>query len=86
MSDLRTNDNRDSWTLRIAGRACALTNFASSTMYFGMLGSIFFLSQLMPNVLHNTPLQAGPKILVWTGATIPTGRKPRPTRAVGEAA
>ena len=37
-------------------------------MYFGMFGSIFFLSQFLQNVLHNTPLQAGVKLLVWTGA------------------
>jgi EmrB/QacA subfamily drug resistance transporter len=53
-------------------RAFAVTNFASLTMYFGMFGSIFFLSQLMQNVLHNSPLQAGLKILVWTGATMVT--------------
>jgi EmrB/QacA subfamily drug resistance transporter len=53
-------------------RAFAVTNFASLTMYFGMFGSIFFLSQFMQNVLHNTPLQAGLKILVWTGATMLT--------------
>jgi EmrB/QacA subfamily drug resistance transporter len=51
-------------------RAFAVTNFASLTMYFGMFGSIFFLSQFMQNVLHNTPLEAGLKILVWTGATM----------------
>jgi MFS family permease len=39
-------------------------------MYFGMFGSIFFLSQYLQNVLHNTPLQAGVKLLVWTGATM----------------
>ena len=39
-------------------------------MYFGMFGSIFFLSQFLQNVLHNTPLQAGLKLLVWTGATM----------------
>jgi MFS family permease len=55
-----------------AERAFAVTNFASLTMYFGMFGSIFFLSQLMQNVLHDTPLQAGLKILVWTGATMVT--------------
>jgi len=35
-----------------------------------MFGSIFFLSQYMQNVLHNTPLQAGLKLLVWTGASM----------------
>jgi EmrB/QacA subfamily drug resistance transporter len=53
-------------------RAFAVTNFASLTMYFGMFGSIFFLSQFMQDVLHNSPLQAGLKILVWTGATMVT--------------
>ena len=55
-----------------ARRAFAVTNFASLTMYFGMFGSIFFLSQFMQNVLHNSPLGAGLKILVWTGATMIT--------------
>ena len=53
-----------------ARRSFAVTNFASLTMYFGMFGSIFFLSQFMQDVLDNTPLQAGLKILVWTGATM----------------
>jgi EmrB/QacA subfamily drug resistance transporter len=53
-----------------ARRSFAVTNVASLTMYFGMFGSIFFLSQYMQNVLHNTPLQAGLKLLVWTGATM----------------
>jgi MFS family permease len=35
-----------------------------------MFGSIFFLSQFMQNVLHNSPLQAGVKLLAWTGATM----------------
>ena len=53
-----------------AKRSFAVTNVASLIMYFGMFGSIFFLSQYMQNVLHNTPLQAGLKLLVWTGATM----------------
>jgi EmrB/QacA subfamily drug resistance transporter len=53
-----------------ASRSFAVTNVASLTMYFGMFGSIFFLSQYMQNVLHNSPLQAGLKLLVWTGATM----------------
>jgi len=53
-----------------AKRSFAVTNVASLTMYFGMFGSIFFLSQYMQNVLGNTPLQAGLKLLVWTGATM----------------
>jgi MFS family permease len=47
-----------------------VTNVASLSMYFGMFGSIFFLSQYLQNVLHNTPLEAGLKLLVWTGATM----------------
>src|SRR4029077_11858004 len=53
-----------------ARRSFAVTNVASLSMYFGMFGSIFFLSQYMQNVLHNTPLQAGLKLLVWTGASM----------------
>ena len=53
-----------------AKRSFAVTNVASLSMYFGMFGSIFFLSQYLQNVLHNTPLQAGLKLLVWTGATM----------------
>jgi EmrB/QacA subfamily drug resistance transporter len=51
-------------------RAFSVTNGVSLTMYFGMFGSIFFLSQFFQNVLGNTPLQAGVKLLVWTGATM----------------
>src|SRR5437660_5813863 len=53
-----------------ANRGFAVTNVVSITMYFGMFGSIFFLSQFLQNVLHNSPLQAGVKLLVWTGATM----------------
>jgi EmrB/QacA subfamily drug resistance transporter len=53
-----------------AKRSFAVTNAVSLAMYFGMFGSIFFLSQFLQNVLHNTPLQAGIKLLVWTGATM----------------
>jgi EmrB/QacA subfamily drug resistance transporter len=51
-------------------RSFAVTNVVSLSMYFGMFGSIFFMSQYMQNVLGNTPLQAGVKLLVWTGATM----------------
>ena len=60
-----------------AQRSFAVTNVVSLAMYFGMFGSIFFLSQFLQNVLHNSPLQAGVKLLVWTGATMivsPLGR------------
>jgi EmrB/QacA subfamily drug resistance transporter len=53
-----------------AKRSFAVTNAVSLSMYFGMFGSIFFLSQYLQNVLHNTPLHAGIKLLVWTGATM----------------
>jgi EmrB/QacA subfamily drug resistance transporter len=53
-----------------ANRGFAVTNVVSLSMYFGMFGSIFFLSQFLQNVLGNTPLQAGVKLLVWTGATM----------------
>ncbi len=51
-------------------RSFAVTNAVSLAMYFGMFGSIFFLSQYLQNVLHNSPLQAGIKLLVWTGAAM----------------
>jgi EmrB/QacA subfamily drug resistance transporter len=51
-------------------RSFAVTNAVSLAMYFGMFGSIFFLSQYLQNVLHNSPLQAGVKLLVWTGASM----------------
>ena len=51
-------------------RSFAVTNAVSLFMYFGMFGSIFFLSQYLQNVLHNSPLQAGVKLLVWTGAVM----------------
>jgi EmrB/QacA subfamily drug resistance transporter len=51
-------------------RAFTVTNAVSLSMYFGMFGSIFFLSQFLQNVLGNTPLQAGVKLLAWTGASL----------------
>src|SRR5450755_151523 len=53
-----------------ANRGFAVTNVVSLAMYFGMFGSIFFLSQFLQDALHNTPFQAGVKLLVWTGATM----------------
>jgi EmrB/QacA subfamily drug resistance transporter len=53
-----------------ARRGFAVTNVVSLAMYFGMFGSVFFLSQFLQNVMHNSPLQAGVKLLVWTGATM----------------
>jgi EmrB/QacA subfamily drug resistance transporter len=51
-------------------RTFAVTNAVSLAMYFGMFGSIFFLSQFLQDVLGNSPLQAGVKLLAWTGATM----------------
>ncbi len=53
-----------------ARRGFAVTNAVSIAMYFGMFGSIFFLSQFLQDVLGNSPLQAGVKLLAWTGATL----------------
>ncbi len=53
-----------------ARRGFAVTNVVSLAMYFGMFGSVFFLSQFLQNVLGNSPLEAGVKLLVWTGATM----------------
>lgn len=53
-----------------ARRGFAVTNVASLAMYFGMFGSVFFLSQFLQNVLGNSPLQAGVKLLVWTGSVM----------------
>lgn len=51
-------------------RGFTISNVASLTMYFGMFGSIFFMSQYLQLVLGNSPLQAGLKLLVWTGAIL----------------
>jgi EmrB/QacA subfamily drug resistance transporter len=51
-------------------RGFAVTNAVSVSMYFGMFGTIFFMTQYMQNVLGNSPLQAGVKLLAWTGAAM----------------
>jgi EmrB/QacA subfamily drug resistance transporter len=51
-------------------RSFAVTNVVSLSMYFGMFGSVFFMSQYLQDVIGNTPFQAGLKLLVWTGATM----------------
>ena len=53
-----------------ARRGFSVTNAISFSMYFGMFGSVFFLSQFLQNVLGNSPLEAGVKLLVWTGSTM----------------
>jgi MFS family permease len=51
-------------------RSFTVTNAVSLSMYFGMFGSIFFLSQFLQDVLGNSPLQAGVKLLAWTGTVL----------------
>jgi EmrB/QacA subfamily drug resistance transporter len=53
-----------------ARRGFTVTNVVSLAMYFGMFGSVFFLGQFLQNVLGNTALQAGLKLLTWTGSTM----------------
>src|SRR5262249_29209231 len=47
-------------------RAFSLANLSSLTMYFGMFGSIFLLSQFLQTVQGYSPLQAGIRVLPWT--------------------
>jgi EmrB/QacA subfamily drug resistance transporter len=68
-SELRTSEPMLPLSF-FASRGFTVTNAVSLAMYFGMFGSIFFLSQFLQNVLHNTPFQAGVKLLVWTGAAM----------------
>jgi predicted MFS family arabinose efflux permease len=51
-------------------RAFAATNLVSVAMYFGMFGSIFLLTQYLQTVLGNSPLDAGIRLLAWTGVTM----------------
>jgi EmrB/QacA subfamily drug resistance transporter len=51
-------------------RTFAVTNVVSFFMYFGTFGSIFLLTQVLQYVLGYTPLQAGLRMLLWTGATM----------------
>ena len=39
-------------------------------MYFGMFGSIFLLAQFLQIVQGYNPLQAGVRMLAWTGVTM----------------
>ncbi|MFJ8042724.1 DHA2 family efflux MFS transporter permease subunit [Kitasatospora sp. NPDC096147] len=47
-------------------RAFTLTNLVSASMYFGVFGSIFFLSQYLQIAPPRTPLHAGTLTLAWT--------------------
>src|SRR5262245_6921913 len=51
-------------------RAFSAANIASVAMYFGMFGSIFLLTQYLQNVLGNSALGAGVRMLAWTGVTM----------------
>jgi EmrB/QacA subfamily drug resistance transporter len=51
-------------------RAFSATNGVSVAMYFGMFGSIFLLTQYLQNVLGYSPIQAGLRMLAWTGVTM----------------
>ncbi|HSD80112.1 MAG TPA: DHA2 family efflux MFS transporter permease subunit [Solirubrobacteraceae bacterium] len=50
-----------------ASRAFAATNAVSFVMFFGMFGSIFLLTQVLQFALGAGPLDAGVKMLAWTG-------------------
>src|SRR3954463_1895738 len=53
-------------------RTFAVTNGVSFFMYFGTFGSIFLLTQFAQLVMGFSPLEAGVRMLVWTGATAVT--------------
>ena len=63
-----------------ARRSFAVTNVISLAMYFGMFGSIFFLSQFLQNVLGNSPLQAGLKLLASVAGSAGSGAGQRVLR------
>ncbi|MGA2520058.1 MAG: MFS transporter [Acidimicrobiales bacterium] len=48
-------------------RAFSAVNVVALLMSFGMFGSIFFLSQFLQVVQHDSPLGAGLRVLPWTG-------------------
>jgi EmrB/QacA subfamily drug resistance transporter len=50
-----------------ASRAFAATNAVSFVMFFGMFGSIFLLTQVLQYAMGAGPLDAGLKMLAWTG-------------------
>jgi EmrB/QacA subfamily drug resistance transporter len=51
-------------------RSFSVTNAVSVAMYFGTFGSIFFITQFLQYVLGYSPLEAGVRMLTWTGATM----------------
>jgi EmrB/QacA subfamily drug resistance transporter len=48
-------------------RAFSATNAVSFVMFFGMFGSIFLLTQVLQYAMGAGPLDAGLKMLAWTG-------------------
>lgn len=50
-----------------ARRGFAAVNVVAMLFSFGMFGSVFFLSQFLQTVQGYTPLQAGLRVLPWTG-------------------
>ena len=60
-------------------RGFTVANVASLLMFFGMFGSIFLLAQFLQAVQGYRPLEAGLRILPWTGdagARRPDRRRP----------
>lgn len=53
-----------------ASRGFSAANGASVLMFFGMFGSIFLLSQALQTMQGYSPLQAGLRMLPWTGMPI----------------
>jgi predicted MFS family arabinose efflux permease len=51
-------------------RTFSVTNALGFVMYFGTFGSIFLITQLAQFVMGFSPLEAGVRMLVWTGATM----------------
>jgi hypothetical protein len=51
-------------------RTFSATNGVSFFMYFGTFGSIFLLTQVLQNIMGYSPVQAGVRMLFWTGATM----------------
>ena len=48
-------------------RTFAAANLVSLLMYFGMFGAVFLLSQFLQTAQGYSPLQAGLRVLPWTG-------------------
>ena len=77
-------------------RGFSAANGASVLMFFGMFGAIFLLSQSLQTMQGYTPLQAGVRMLPWTGMPIiiapiagiladRIGARPRRVRRAGAA-